>query len=230
MHFTFTNIVIVHTKMTERRCNFQQCTHVSASRRELKRCSGCNLVYYCSGDHQKMDWPAHKQHCKLSKQSERQTQQQPSLQSPDTVNTLNTLKPRKEFLILDWEPVVPNGPRRYMVMERIGTQVATTHVVPDEFKPHAVQTKVPTARNVDFLMHLLIDTPLQSKTMPVDCSEVARLLACAKDMRRRGEELDWKQIHSALAVLPVEIQARIEKESEDRLAREAFHAGTLRTC
>lgn len=29
----------------------------------LMKCSGCNSVYYCGHDHQKLDWHAHKRNC-----------------------------------------------------------------------------------------------------------------------------------------------------------------------
>lgn len=31
----------------------------------LKRCSSCGMISYCSEEHQKKDWPSHKQFCKV---------------------------------------------------------------------------------------------------------------------------------------------------------------------
>ena len=39
-------------------CNYPGCVSVSA-----QRCSRCKEVYYCSADHQKMDWGSHKTSC-----------------------------------------------------------------------------------------------------------------------------------------------------------------------
>jgi hypothetical protein len=42
-------------------CNFGDCN--IRERTQLNYCSTCRLVYYCSGSHQRADWPAHKMRC-----------------------------------------------------------------------------------------------------------------------------------------------------------------------
>ncbi|ORZ39623.1 hypothetical protein BCR44DRAFT_52903 [Catenaria anguillulae PL171] len=43
------------------RCEYPDCT---APARTLRTCTGCEMVRYCSPEHQKADWNAHKRDCK----------------------------------------------------------------------------------------------------------------------------------------------------------------------
>lgn len=44
-------------------CLIPQECEVCESRSTLLRCGGCQVVFYCGGDHQKLDWDRHKDHC-----------------------------------------------------------------------------------------------------------------------------------------------------------------------
>ena len=47
------------------------CNMTAAKGKPLKRCSRCHSVYYCSADHQRLNWKQHKQLCThLSKAAE----------------------------------------------------------------------------------------------------------------------------------------------------------------
>lgn len=45
------------------RCEAPGCSETSKD--ALKKCAGCNMVMYCCKEHQKADWKAHKEECKL---------------------------------------------------------------------------------------------------------------------------------------------------------------------
>ena len=46
-------------------CNIKNCN--VTGRGNLKKCGGCNLVYYCSLECQNADWHSHKKTCKLNR-------------------------------------------------------------------------------------------------------------------------------------------------------------------
>lgn len=46
------------------RCHIKECGAIDA----LLRCSRCKEVFYCTRDHQKMDWSSHKTHCIVANQ------------------------------------------------------------------------------------------------------------------------------------------------------------------
>lgn len=45
----------------------QVCGRSAGESVELMRCAACKAVYYCSADHQKENWKAHKAACKMYK-------------------------------------------------------------------------------------------------------------------------------------------------------------------
>ena len=55
-------------KIGLRECAWPSCDKVERTVREFKQCSGCRSVWYCSPEHQMLDWGAHKKVCqKLDK-------------------------------------------------------------------------------------------------------------------------------------------------------------------
>ena len=55
-------------KIGLRECAWPYCDKVERTVREFKQCSGCRSVWYCSPEHQMLDWGAHKKDCqKLDK-------------------------------------------------------------------------------------------------------------------------------------------------------------------
>ena len=51
-----------------RECAWPSCDKVERTVREFKQCSGCRSVWYCSPEHQMLDWGAHRKDCqKLDK-------------------------------------------------------------------------------------------------------------------------------------------------------------------
>ena len=55
-------------KIGLRECALPSCENVERTVRECKQCSGCRFVWYCSPEHQMLDWGAHKKDCqKLDK-------------------------------------------------------------------------------------------------------------------------------------------------------------------
>ena len=55
-------------KIGLRKCALPSCDKVERTVREFKQCSGCRSVWYCSPEHQMLDWGQHKKHCqKLDK-------------------------------------------------------------------------------------------------------------------------------------------------------------------
>ncbi len=46
------------------------CQHAGCNQLSQLRCSGCRLVFYCSQEHQKIDWKRHKVVCKLNRKTE----------------------------------------------------------------------------------------------------------------------------------------------------------------
>ena len=50
-----------------KRCEVEGCDKEGT---EVNKCSACTLVFYCSKEHQKQDWPHHKLDCKHLKKSE----------------------------------------------------------------------------------------------------------------------------------------------------------------
>ncbi|XP_043466814.1 uncharacterized protein LOC122501429 [Leptopilina heterotoma] len=45
--------------------NMCHICHCYGEKVKLKRCSACDMISYCSKEHQKEDWPSHKQFCKV---------------------------------------------------------------------------------------------------------------------------------------------------------------------
>ena len=55
-------------KIGLRECAWPSCDKVERTVREFKQCSGCRSVWYCSPEHHKLDWGAHRKDCqKLDK-------------------------------------------------------------------------------------------------------------------------------------------------------------------
>ncbi|ORY90065.1 hypothetical protein BCR35DRAFT_299612 [Leucosporidium creatinivorum] len=54
---------------SEMRCGFYECPGGLFSSAQLKRCSGCGCIFYCSVECQKKSWPHHKQCCLIVKAS-----------------------------------------------------------------------------------------------------------------------------------------------------------------
>ena len=55
-------------KIGLRECALPSCDKLERTVREFKQCSGCRSVWYCSPEHQMLDWGAHKNDChKLDK-------------------------------------------------------------------------------------------------------------------------------------------------------------------
>ena len=50
-------------KIGLRECALSSCDKVERTVREFKQCSGCRSVWYCSPEHQMLDWSAHKKDC-----------------------------------------------------------------------------------------------------------------------------------------------------------------------
>ena len=50
-------------KIGLRECAWPSCDKVERTVREFKQCSGCRSVWYCSPEHQMLDWGAHKKDC-----------------------------------------------------------------------------------------------------------------------------------------------------------------------
>ena len=50
-------------KIGLRECALPSCDKVERTVREFKQCSGCRCVWYCSPEHQMLDWGAHKKDC-----------------------------------------------------------------------------------------------------------------------------------------------------------------------
>ena len=50
-------------KIGLRECALQSCDKVERTVREFKQCSGCRSVWYCSPEHQMLDWGAHRKDC-----------------------------------------------------------------------------------------------------------------------------------------------------------------------
>lgn len=48
-----------------KRCEYDNCTNDSVDVNELKMCAACSMVVYCSKEHQRDDWNAHKEDCKV---------------------------------------------------------------------------------------------------------------------------------------------------------------------
>ena len=46
-----------------RECAWLSCEKVECTVREFKQCSGCRSVWYCSPEHQMLDWGEHKKTC-----------------------------------------------------------------------------------------------------------------------------------------------------------------------
>ena len=44
-------------------CAWPSCDRIERTVREFKQCSGCRFVWYCSPEHQVLDWGAHKEEC-----------------------------------------------------------------------------------------------------------------------------------------------------------------------
>ncbi|GBF92203.1 hypothetical protein Rsub_05285 [Raphidocelis subcapitata] len=45
-----------------------RCEHPGCDKQEgLLKCGACNMAMYCGADHQRADWPAHKEECKVFK-------------------------------------------------------------------------------------------------------------------------------------------------------------------
>lgn len=56
-----------------RACHFSACdaAPAAAPAKSLKRCGGCNAVFYCCKEHQLADWSAHKAACKAARKGGR---------------------------------------------------------------------------------------------------------------------------------------------------------------
>ena len=50
-------------KIGLRECALPACDKMERTVREFKQCSGCRSVWYCSPEHQMLDWGAHKKDC-----------------------------------------------------------------------------------------------------------------------------------------------------------------------
>ena len=50
-------------KIGLRECAWPSCDKVEHTIREFKQCSGCRSVWYCSPEHQMLDWGTHKKAC-----------------------------------------------------------------------------------------------------------------------------------------------------------------------
>ena len=50
-------------KIGLRECAWPSCDKVERTVREFKQCSGCRSVWYCSAEHQMLDWGAHRKAC-----------------------------------------------------------------------------------------------------------------------------------------------------------------------
>lgn len=44
--------------------NFKKCNTCRIQSTKMKKCSGCEKVYYCNAECQKKDWSNHKKECK----------------------------------------------------------------------------------------------------------------------------------------------------------------------
>ena len=56
-----------------RECALPSCEKVERTVREFKQCSGCRSVWYCSPEHQVLDWGAHKKDCQKLDKARRAT-------------------------------------------------------------------------------------------------------------------------------------------------------------
>lgn len=53
-----------HVQKKARSCDYPECGNTECALKDLKKCSRCNAVYYCSVEHQKLHWKEHKKLCK----------------------------------------------------------------------------------------------------------------------------------------------------------------------
>ena len=50
-------------KIGLRQCALPSCDNMERTVREFKQCSGCRSVWYCSPEHQMLDWGPHRKDC-----------------------------------------------------------------------------------------------------------------------------------------------------------------------
>ena len=54
-------------------CAWPSCDKAERTVREFKQCSGCRSVWYCSPEHQMLDWGAHRNVCRALDAERRDT-------------------------------------------------------------------------------------------------------------------------------------------------------------
>ncbi|XP_077550825.1 egl nine homolog 1-like isoform X3 [Haemaphysalis longicornis] len=75
---------------------------------ELRRCGGCQGVFYCSREHQRMHWPAHKHVCRRAQQQHVLQQPQPAMGG--VVSQPPPLVPTPASVVAAASPPLPPSP------------------------------------------------------------------------------------------------------------------------
>ena len=68
-------------KIGLRECAWPPCDKVERTVREFKLCSGCRSVWYCSPEHHRLDWGAHKTKCGQLDAARRKSAQEAATES-----------------------------------------------------------------------------------------------------------------------------------------------------
>lgn len=77
---------------------------------ELRRCGGCQGVFYCSREHQRMHWPAHKHVCRRVQAQQQHVLQQPQPAMGGVVSQPPPLVPTPASVVAAASPPLPPSP------------------------------------------------------------------------------------------------------------------------
>lgn len=76
----------------------KECAHCGNDQGKLKRCNGCQLVWYCNRTCQQSDWKCHQKSCKKVQQLRKRIEKEDKKERDQTLQSLHTLGDfRREF-------------------------------------------------------------------------------------------------------------------------------------